>query len=161
MPKLCLWLHGGASIFPNCQTKVDFKELLLNASSNLEAVMKYIAMLTTTLGAVLMFSLMSAQAQSSYGAIAYSPATGAHGYSYDFNSRRTAEKRALNGCFQHANDCFVVVWFENACGALAVGNNGYGYGWAGSRAGAERHALNGCFKNTRNCGIRRWVCSGN
>src|SRR5262245_31709818 len=50
-----------------------------------------------------------------YGAIAYSPSNRAHGWSYDYPSRRDAERRALAQCRRHAEDCIVPVWFRNAC----------------------------------------------
>ena len=95
-----------------------------------------------------------------YGAIAYSPSTGAHGWSYDYPSRGAAENVALQGCRQHAGDCLVPIWFRDACGALAVGsNNGYGTGWGTSRGLAESYALQSCRKHTSNCAIRRWACT--
>lgn len=53
-----------------------------------------------------------------YGAIAYSSATGAHGYSFDYANRESAQARALSEC---GADCKIAVWFNNACAALAVG----------------------------------------
>jgi hypothetical protein len=43
-------------------------------------------------------------AADNYGAIAYSPSTGAHGWSYDYGSRSAAENVALAGCRKHAGD---------------------------------------------------------
>jgi serine/threonine-protein kinase len=101
----------------------------------------------------------SAAAQSNYGAIAYSPSTGAHGWSYDYASRAAAENVALANCRRHAGDCVVPIWFRNACGALAVGTNGYGSGWGSKRRLAESFALRTCRKHTRGCRIRRWACT--
>ena len=54
----------------------------------------------------------------------------------------------------------MVVWFRNACGALATGDdNGYGSGWATSRRAAEEIALSGCNDNVKNCSVVRWVCT--
>src|SRR5215470_9314432 len=83
-------------------------------------------------------------AQEYYGAIAYSPTTRAHGWSYDYDSRGEAERRALDQCSRHAQDCVVPVWFRNACGALAVGADGYGSGWGESRKAAETFAVQSC-----------------
>jgi hypothetical protein len=74
-----------------------------------------------------------ALARDNFGAIAYSPSSGAHGWSYDYPSRAVAEEVALTNCRQHAGDCVVPIWFRNACGALAVGSSGYGSGWGTNR----------------------------
>jgi serine/threonine-protein kinase len=100
-----------------------------------------------------------AAAQDNYGAIAYSPSTGAHGWAYDYGSRAAAEQVALSNCGQHADDCVVPIWFRNACGALAVGADGYGSGWGSNRNLAERYALQSCRKYTSGCWIKRWACT--
>jgi serine/threonine-protein kinase len=98
-----------------------------------------------------------AAAQDNYGAIAYAQSSGATGYSYDFRSRDGAEERALQEC---GRGCEVVIWFKNACAALATGDkNGYGSGWASSRSRAEEIALMVCEENTDNCAIKQWVCT--
>jgi len=38
----------------------------------------------------------------------------------------------------------VVLWFKNACGALAAGEDDHGTGWAKSRGEAEDMALSNC-----------------
>ena len=76
-----------------------------------------------------------------FGAIAYSPSTGVHGLSNDLGSQEEAEKAALNSCAQRARDCKVPLWFRNACGALAVGPNGFGTGWGVDQGVAESYAL--------------------
>lgn len=97
-------------------------------------------------------------AADNFGAIAFSKDDGAHGYSYDYPSRAAAENSALQRC--SGSNCNVVIWFRNACAALAVGTgNGYGSGWAGSRAEAENIALDVCANNTSSCGIRAWSCT--
>jgi hypothetical protein len=102
----------------------------------------------------------NASARDNYGAIAYSPSTGAHGWAYDHASRSAAESAALGNCRSHARDCVVPIWFRNGCGALAVGTgNGYGSGWGTSRSIAEGYALQVCRKHTQNCAIRRWACT--
>lgn len=94
-----------------------------------------------------------------YGAIAYSQSTGSMGWSYDYASRRQAEDVALQNCRQHASDCHVPLWFRNACGAIAVGENGFGTGWGTDRGLAESYALDTCRKYTSACSVRRWVCT--
>jgi Domain of unknown function (DUF4189) len=92
-----------------------------------------------------------------YGAIAFNQESGAVGYSYDFQTQAGAERRALSEC---GDDCEVVVWFMNACGALATGDdNGYGTGWAGTRRQAESTALSNCNENSENCSVIQWVCT--
>jgi serine/threonine-protein kinase len=98
-------------------------------------------------------------AADNYGAIAYSPSTGAHGWAYDYGSRAAAEQVALSICRRHAGDCIVPIWFRNACGALAVGSGGYGSGWGSNRRLAENFALRSCRKHTGGCWIKRWACT--
>ena len=93
-----------------------------------------------------------------YGAIAYSSSSGRYGYSYDWGSRADAENYARSQC--GSTDCAVKVWFKNACGALAVGQNGgLGWGWSGSRGAAESTALNECQSRTGGCSIKSWACT--
>jgi Domain of unknown function (DUF4189) len=94
-----------------------------------------------------------------YGAIAYSPTNRAHGWAYDYPSRQAAERRALALCGRHAEDCIVPVWFRNACGALAVGSDGYGSGWGPSRKSAEGQAVQSCRRYSGGCAVVRWVCT--
>jgi len=101
----------------------------------------------------------AALAQDYYGAIAYSPRTGAHGWSYDHRSRSDAENRALSECRKHADDCRSLVWFKNACGALATGPDGYGSGWGTSRSLAEAEAVKVCGRHSSGCSVRRWACT--
>ncbi len=115
---------------------------------------------TLILAVAALGSADAARAQDNYGAIAYSPSSRAHGYSYDFPSREAAEARALNECHKHASDCQVPLWFRNACGALAVGNGGgWGTGWGTNQQLAERYALDTCHGYTSNCSVIRWVCT--
>ena len=100
-----------------------------------------------------------AAARDNYGAIAYSPSTKADGWAYDYASRAAAEGAALSNCRQNAGDCTVPIWFRNACGALAVGSNGYGSGWGSNRRRAETYALSTCRKNTSGCSVKRWACT--
>jgi len=99
-------------------------------------------------------------ASAGYGAIAYSPSSGAWGYSYNYGSRGAAEGRALRECRVRGSGCRSIVWFRNACGALASGNgNAYGWAWNTSRATARRRALRECRARTSGCRIRVDVCS--
>jgi serine/threonine-protein kinase len=92
-----------------------------------------------------------------FGAIAFSPATGATGYTYDMPTREVAEERALQQCGAR---CRTVLWFRNACGALAVGNNGFGSAWAPQQRAAALMALDRCRQRTSECRIKVTACAG-
>ena len=56
-------------------------------------------------------SFVTSPAQAdNFGAIAYSPSTGASGRSWDYPSRAGAENAALNKCRQYTSNCKVRVW---------------------------------------------------
>lgn len=105
----------------------------------------------------------AALAQDYYGAIAWSSSTRSHGYSYDYATQTAAENRALNECesYSGAGDCQVLVWFRNACGALAEASNGIaGTGWGTDRSIAEDYAIQTCYDYGGNqCVVTRWVCT--
>jgi hypothetical protein len=100
-----------------------------------------------------------ALAQDYFGAIAYSPASRAHGWAYDYASRAEAQNRAMDECRRHADDCVVALWFRNACGALAAGFDGYGAAWGTNRGEAERSAMKSCRSYSQDCSIKRWFCT--
>ncbi len=112
-----------------------------------------VAVLTVTTG--------NAFAYDYYGAIAYSPDTRSHGYSYNNPSRARAEAEALARCQTYGEGCTVATWFVNACGALALADEGNGYGaaWGGNRGVAEKNALNICTESNSGCHVERWVCT--
>ena len=85
------------------------------------------------------------------------------GYVFDYADKESARKGAVEECRLHAekNDCKAVVDFEDGCGALAVGDIGYGTGWGGSLGTAQRHARDSCMAWTGGCQIVRWVCTTN
>jgi hypothetical protein len=95
----------------------------------------------------------------SYAAIAYSPRTGAYGYSYDYSSRSQAERAALNRC--RGNDARVVVWVKNGWAAVARSRNGsWATGWSSRSKSRARYLAR---RNVRGGGGRNlvWVYSGN
>jgi hypothetical protein len=55
-----------------------------------------------------------------YGAIAYGRTKQAYGASYRWGNRAKAEGNALQRCRKYGDDCEVMVWFMNKCGAVAV-----------------------------------------
>ncbi len=118
-------------------------------------------MLGNFMGAASALLLFPSLAWADFGAIAFSQDTGAVGYSYGATSRRAAENRAISGCAKHAYDCRTVLYFNNACGALAIGENyGYGVAWNTNRNAAQNNALRACQRNDDGCYVIRWACSG-
>lgn len=101
----------------------------------------------------------SVPAAELFGAIAYSPTTRAHGWAKDYQSRDGAEKAALASCAKYATDCKAVLWFKNACGALATGPKGAGWAWDVRQAGADRGAINACAKHSTACTVKQRVCT--
>lgn len=104
-----------------------------------------------------------ALANDSFGAIAFSDITRSHGYSYNYATQAAAEARALRECesVSGTGDCRVLVWFRNACAAMARGTNGaVGTGWGANQALANRYAVQSCngYGGT-SCQIIRQVCT--
>jgi serine/threonine-protein kinase len=113
----------------------------------------------TTAFAALMLLCAGAEA-ASYGAIAFSPDTGAAGYSTRRQSRGNAQEWALYYCGQHANDCRIAINFRNACGAVARGRNGgWGSDWGVTRAEAQNDAVAACSQYDSGCRVIQWACS--
>src|SRR5205807_10452956 len=108
--------------------------------------------------AVLAAAPASARAGDKYAAIAYSPSSGAYGYSVGFATRTGAEKEALAQC--KGDDAQVLVWARNGWCCLAVGDdNAYGYSWADNEDYAKKLALSECRKQTSNCKVVLTVSS--
>ena len=102
-----------------------------------------------------------AAARDSYGAIAFSESSGAHGWSYGLPTQRSAEQQALDKCESESDDCQVVTWFRNSCGALAVGTgNAYGATWASSAQAALDGAMSKCREQADECKSVKWICTG-
>jgi serine/threonine-protein kinase len=94
-----------------------------------------------------------------FGAIAYSTSSGAHGWAKDHASRANAEKAALAACAKHAKDCKPVLWFKNGCGALAVSQKVYGWGWGTTQKLADTEANKACAKHAKACKVTLQVCT--
>jgi hypothetical protein len=97
--------------------------------------------------------------QEYFGAIAYSPKSGAHGWAKDHRSRAAAEKAALKACREHAKDCRSAVWFKNGCGAIAVTAKRYYWGWGTTQALADRAAMKACSKQGKECKVTIQACT--
>lgn len=117
-----------------------------------ETMLKQIVFLAATLAAMPLANAVE------WGSIAYSPKTGAVGYSHNYDSSSLAGEWAMSYC--DSSDCRVVVNFHDACGALAVGSRGgWGAAWGTTRSRAESNALTSCQKYDGGCRVKRWVCS--
>ena len=90
-----------------------------------------------------------------YGAIALSDTTGRWGSSYDLATQASAEEAALRYC--NADDCQVVVWFANTCGAVARRPDFVAWGLGETREVAEDAALAEC--GTDACQVVGWACT--
>jgi hypothetical protein len=98
---------------------------------------------------------------STYGAIAFSPSSGAWGDGSKYGHRAEAERRALAECAKSARDCTVAVWFNDQCGAVAIAEAGI---WAGglghTQAAAGNAALADCAKRGgKKCKVQEVLCS--
>ena len=105
-----------------------------------------------------------ASAQSRYGSIVFSQESGgryAWGMAWSYNSLSAARNRAVGECRRRGGrNCREIVWFRDACGALAIGdNNGYGSGWGTSPSIAQRYAMSTCRSANRNCRIADTRCA--
>jgi uncharacterized membrane protein len=98
-------------------------------------------------------------AQEYFGAIAYSPSSGAHGWAKDHPSRAAAERASLAECRKRAKDCRNVLWFKNGCGALAISAKAYGWGWGSTQVLADGEAIKACAKHAKGCKVTSQACT--
>jgi len=133
-----------------------FKQLYGDFSMSLKSLVKKSVILSST-GLVLLLGAQNALAADKFGAIAYSLESGTYGYGTDYDSREEAESAALDACVEaleeEGQECSVELWFKNAYGALAEGDNGFGTGWGKYKQDAQLHALEKCQEYTTNCDI--------
>ncbi|WP_158505995.1 protein kinase domain-containing protein [Picosynechococcus sp. NKBG15041c] len=96
-----------------------------------------------------------------FGAIAFSEATGEYGYVIDVASQAEAEQAAVDDCefFAESGDCQALVWFQNACGAIAMGPEAYGSGWGADVATAEAAAVDVCSDFGSGCEVVDSICT--
>jgi Domain of unknown function (DUF4189) len=95
----------------------------------------------------------AAIAGDKYGAVA-TGSDGSYGYAYNLDSQAEAEATALSYC---GSDCYVQVWFANACGAVAKGGGSLGWAWNVDKDLAQANALASCGNG--NCEIAVWACT--
>ena len=97
-----------------------------------------------------------------HGSIAFSQDDGggyAWGIAWSFDSSAGAQVEALGQCREYGGTRYAEVgWFQDACGALAIGG-GNGYGWGATTAAAERDALAQCRASNNDCRIEVARCS--
>ncbi len=99
-----------------------------------------------------------------HGSIAFSQdddGAYAWGIAWSFDSSAGAQAEALGQCREYGGTrCAEAGWFQEACGALAIGDgNGYGTGWGATTGEAERDALAQCRVSNDDCRIEVARCS--
>jgi len=102
------------------------------------------------------------QSRSSFGAIALDRLSGSYGYSFAWGTREAAEAAAMRECRSNVESrggCSVVLWFSDACGALAQAGSNWGTAWANSSRAAAARARSTCEKQGEACEVSRTVCS--
>ena len=110
--------------------------------------------------ALALWTLPAFGGQEYFGAIAYSPKSGAHGWAKDHKTRAAAEKAALTACRKHAQDCRSAVWFKNGCGALVVNSKRrYYWGWGTTQNLADDAATKACSKKGDGCKVTVQICT--
>ncbi len=92
-----------------------------------------------------------------FGAIAYSPSTGAYGYAYNGVTRWQAESAAVSYC--GVFDCRSAVWVNNGCASLAVGFTGFGYQIGFNSGAVINGALLNCNALSAGCRAVAYVCT--
>lgn len=93
-----------------------------------------------------------------FGAIARGQSSEALGYSSKMTSREEAERAALSTC---TSNCTIAVWFQDACGAVAQGNNGWGTNFGMTTDEARTKAMEACvaYNLQQECKAKLVVCS--
>ena len=99
-----------------------------------------------------------------HGSIAFSQdddGAYAWGIAWSFDSSAGAQAEALGQCREYGGTrCAEAGWFQEACGALAIGDgNGYGTGWGATTGEAERDALAQCRVSNDDCRIEVARCA--
>jgi hypothetical protein len=93
-----------------------------------------------------------------WGALAISVRTGNTSSAINYGSANAAISAAVNTC--GAYDCQAVVYFANACGAVAQAQNlSWGSGWGARLSDAESWAIRGT--SGYGAHIVNWACTSN
>ena len=105
----------------------------------------------------------AASGQDLYGSIFYSREIGgryAWGMAWDYDNLASARRRASAECkTRRGTGCSEILWFRNTCGALFLGDNGWGTGWGANKAKAESIAREYCKTYTSNCRLEVSRCA--
>lgn len=115
--------------------------------------------LVAALAAAVLGAASSDASAQYFGAIGFSPSSGALGWGFDYPTRQGAEEAAIHNCRKYVRDCRIAISFENGCAAIAIGDTGFGSASSRSQAKAEREALLACHSESKNCAIQRWICT--
>jgi len=96
-----------------------------------------------------------------YGAVATDPHLGLLGSSKNMESRRLAEKAALDDCkSQGGQSCKLETWYRNGCVATASGHNAYATESAKDQDGANKAAMKSCQADgNTGCHVYYAACS--
>jgi hypothetical protein len=87
-----------------------------------------------------------------------------YGWAVDYDTRETADERAIRECSRDGTNCHVVLRFTGGCGAYAVdaakGSTAYGWGTADTRGAAEGRARSEVSnRGGTNIVTRVWGCN--
>lgn len=102
------------------------------------------------------------QSTVTYGALAYSPDTGATGWSYNYGSESQANQSALKACGAKARDCVVTQTIHDFCAAVVDGDDHKAPASAvgSTLARAEGLALAACrTQGGKSCKVAGEVCT--
>ncbi len=122
--------------------------------------LKYLALTAFAVSAITIGS-NTASAKALYGAIAYSTKSGAFGFATDYAAQKSAERDALSECKTRGGGCKATIWFKNACGSFALGDDGWGASWGATPEKSKSEAIIECKKETKNCEVRKTICTSN
>jgi serine/threonine-protein kinase len=116
-------------------------------------------LLGSLVGAAMGATGFASSAMAEFGALAFIQDTGAYGWSSGYTTREGAEERAISEC-GNRRKCKVAIWYEDQCGAIAMGSTG-GAGWAPGRdkGTAEDNALDQCDGVDKRCDVLISACS--
>ena len=126
--------------------------------------MRRMTLLATGVASLIGALAAAAPAFAEYGAIAYDRSNCAWGRSWNYDSQRGADNRAMSECSDQGSNCQVVARVgPGECGAVAATNSCSGFGWATrpTVSAAQIVALEQCrnYNPSLDCSIKVSVCS--